>query len=136
MKRISLAVALLALCIAAGACSKPARKPAAPEPPDVKIIVMEKVLAGTPERPGTTMKVIIPAAKSSADVKSALKAQFGSVRKDDPALKAVIIWAYTKRDELNGPNYTLGKLEWSEDGNNFVGNNALPQNPLIESTIP
>jgi len=136
-KKTILMMALIAASLIAVSCSKPAPKPAAPpKSAAAKTIVMEKVLAGKPERPGTTMKVLIPDAKTGGDVQDALKAQLDAARRDDPALKAVIIWAYAKRAELNGPNYTLGKLEWSEDGKDFNGVNALSPDPRIEVSIP
>ncbi|MEW6202497.1 MAG: hypothetical protein AB1546_11005 [bacterium] len=92
-------------------------------------VLMEKVLADQPNRPRTTMKILMPDAGNDGDT---LKAALADVRKQDKSLKAVIIWAYRTREELNGPNYTAGKLEWSSDGKNFAGQNELSPNPKID----
>lgn len=98
-------------------------------------ILMEKVLADAPDRPRTTIKVLIPKASNREAVSAALTQALADARKNDPALKAVIIWAYRSRAELNGANFTLGKLEWSADGNDFAEQNPLDPNPGIDVVV-
>ena len=98
-------------------------------------IVMEKVLADTPGRPRTTMKIIIPAAANKPAVTGSIVKALADARAQDPALKAAIIWAYRSRGELNGSNFTLGKLEWSADGMDFAAKKKLVSNPNIEILV-
>lgn len=90
--------------------------------------IMEKMLADQPGRPRTTLKVVVPEGSG----KDALEAILKDVQAQDPSLKAVIIWAYSSRAELNGPSFTVGKLEWSADGKDFNNTKALTPNPKID----
>ena len=95
-----------------------------------KFVIMEKVLADAKGRNRTTMKILVPDPK--ADPTAALKAALDAAVTQDSTLKAAIIWAYRAREELNGSNFTVGKLEWSSDGKDFNGTAALSPNPKIE----
>lgn len=99
-------------------------------------VLMEKILADQPGRPRTTMKIVIPNAAGRQAVSVTMSKALDDAKKQDPSLKAVIIWAYRSRGELNGPSFTLGKLEWSADGNDFAGRNPLSPNPKIEAIAP
>jgi len=122
--------ALLSALAFSGGCQKKSTPQTPPAPKPAGYIVMEKVLSDQPARPRTTLKVIIP---EKEDTTAALKAALTDVRKDDAALKAVIIWAYRSRGELNGSNFTAGKLEWAADGKDFNGTNSLSPNPKIDA---
>jgi hypothetical protein len=140
MKRqLTTAILLLCGCFLLASCSgKNAKneKETAPPPKQAgAFIVMEKVLADTPGRPRTTMKIVIPDAAGKQAVSDTISKALDSARKQDPALKAAIIWAYRSRAELNGSNYTLGKLEWSADGMDFNGAKKLDANPKIDVSI-
>lgn len=91
--------------------------------------VAERMIADQPSRPRVTMKIIIP---DSANRSKTLIAALDKARQEDTTLKAVIIWAYHARFELNGPSFTAGKLEWSSDGRNFNSDSGLFPNPRIE----
>ena len=93
-------------------------------------ILMEKVLSDQPNRSRTTLKIIIPPA--AKDAGAVLKQALEQTTRQDPEVKAVIIWAYHTREELNGSNYTAGKLEWSADGKDFMGSAPLTPNPLLD----
>lgn len=90
---------------------------------------MEKNLSDQPDRARTTMKVILP--EGEVDDEAAMKATLEQARQQDKELKAVIIWAYRKRSELNASSYTVGKLEWSADGKDFNGTATLSPNPKV-----
>ena len=138
MKRCFLLACVLACgCALLVSCSGKNNKAAQAPPPAPKgaYIVMEKVLADTPGRPRTTMKIIIPAAANKPAVTGSISKALADARAQDPALKAAIIWAYRSRGELNGSNFTLGKLEWSGDGTDFTGKNKLAVNPKIEVLV-
>jgi len=138
MRRLTAAFILLCVCFLLVSCAgKPGKNEkgaAAPSKQAGAYIVMEKVLADAPGRPRTTMKIIIPDAAGKQAVADALSSALDFARKQDPALKAAIIWAYRNRDEINGSSYTLGKLEWTSDGMNYNGDSKLDPNPKIETT--
>ena len=91
-------------------------------------------MSAQPSRARTTMKVIIPGGKAGDD--AAMKAALDGAIKQDKELKAVIIWAYRKRTELNASSYTVGKLEWTADNKDFAGTAPLSPNPKIELLKP
>jgi hypothetical protein len=136
--RMSLALLLLLLvCCGVTACSrKQTANDATKAVVGPRYVVMEKVLADTPGRPGTTMKVLIPKAVGREAVSAALTRALADARKQDPSLKAVILWAYRTRAELNGSNFTVGKLEWSADGKDFAGKTPLAPNPKMDIVAP
>lgn len=134
---------LLAVCLCLSAalvmsCSKKTSEPAgdgekeknaAPAAAEKKSYeVFEKMLADKPGRPSTTLKVIVPEGSG----KDVLEAVLKDVKAQDPSLKAVTIWAYNSRKELNGPSFTVGKLEWSADDRDFNNEKALTPNPKID----
>jgi len=102
---------------------------------DKPYIVMEKVIADAPERPRTTLKIIVPNAETSNDVSASLDMALSDSRRDDPVLEAIVIWAYRERAELNSPSFTLGKLEWSSDGKDFAGRAQLDPNPKLHIIV-
>lgn len=133
-KHLAVCIIALSCAVLCSACAK--KGPVTDKPQVKKYIVMEKVLADAPGRPRTTLKVVIPEGSGREQVQKALEFALATVRKDDPALKAVIIWSYRTRSELNGSNYTLGKLEWSADGRDFAGKTALTPNPKLDIAAP
>lgn len=135
-KRMVAMCVLMCGCVLIASCAgKKDKAEKAPAPKAGTYIVMEKVLADMPDRPRTTMKIVIPAAADKQAVTDTLTKAIGDAQKNDPALKAAIIWAYKSREELNGSNYTLGKLEWSADGNDYNGSAKLDPNPKIDVLI-
>lgn len=129
---------LLTLLLVSGgaACSRKQPSSDATATSAARYIVMEKVLSDVPGRPRTTMKILIPDRKDRQAVSAALTQSLADTRRDDPSLSAVIIWAYRSRAELNGSNFTAGKLEWSSDGKDFAGQNKMDSNPKIEAIAP
>lgn len=142
LARIAAAAALTAL-VAVSACTapkkagdpKPAHQKAAKQaraPQNPGCMLMQKTLADAPDgRERATAKILVPGAARGTDVRAALEKTLADVRRDDPALKFAVIWAYRTRGELNN-DYTLGKIEWSSDGKDFNGQAPLTPNPRFD----
>lgn len=130
------ALLILLLVIGSASCSQKQTAHNHTTTSATRYIIMEKVLSDTPRRLRTTMKILIPDGKSKQEVSAALEKALADSRRDDPSLTAVIIWDYRTRSELNGSNFTLGKLEWSADGKDFDGQAPMSPNPKIDSLVP
>lgn len=139
-KRLLAALSAIAILLTLASCSAKkdvtAGGSSATGGSDGSYIIMEKVLADQPGRMRTTLKILIPAVDGKQVTAPTLTKALEDIKKADPALSAVIIWAYRKREELNGSSFTVGKLEWASDGKDFNNQRPLTPNPKVDALIP
>ena len=112
-----------------GCSSKKAPVETAAQKSGAAYVLMEKQLPDTCGRPCTTLKILIPNVGTESET---LNAALKDTLDQDKTLKAVIVWAYRKKEELNASNYTVDRLELSADGKDFNGKNTLTPNPKID----
>lgn len=132
--RITVFAVLAAVLVTLASCKtreEPAQEKKAAEPAAATFIIAEKTLMDAPNRNSVSMKIIVTVPGKPA-VEQALKQAMEDIKKTDPSIKSMLIFAYNKREEHNS-DYTAGRLEWSEDGKNYSGNKPLSPNPKIDN---